>query len=49
VQHASAPPGYGSTVVEEAGSHSIYISQPQAVAALIAQAAQLARPATATL
>jgi hypothetical protein len=39
----------GSTVVEEAGSHSIYISQPHAVAALIAQAARLARPAAATL
>jgi pimeloyl-ACP methyl ester carboxylesterase len=30
----------GSTVVEVAGSHAIYISQPQAVAALIKQAAQ---------
>jgi hypothetical protein len=29
----------GSTVVEAAGSHSIYISQPAAVAALIEQAA----------
>jgi pimeloyl-ACP methyl ester carboxylesterase len=29
----------GSTVVEVAGSHAIYMSQPQAVAALIAQAA----------
>jgi pimeloyl-ACP methyl ester carboxylesterase len=29
----------GSTVVEVAGSHSIYVSQPQAVAALIEQAA----------
>jgi pimeloyl-ACP methyl ester carboxylesterase len=37
----------GSTVVEEAGSHSIYISQPHTVAALIAQAARLARPAEA--
>jgi pimeloyl-ACP methyl ester carboxylesterase len=39
----------GSTVVEEAGSHSIYISQPQASAGLIGQAARLARPAGATL
>jgi pimeloyl-ACP methyl ester carboxylesterase len=39
----------GSTVAEEAGSHSIYISQPQAVAALTKQAARLARPAAATL
>jgi pimeloyl-ACP methyl ester carboxylesterase len=39
----------GSTVAEEAGSHSIYISQPHAVAVLIAQAARLARPAAATL
>jgi pimeloyl-ACP methyl ester carboxylesterase len=39
----------GSTVVEDAGSHSIYISQPQASAGLIAQAARLARPAGATL
>jgi len=30
----------GSTVVEMAGSHSIYISQPNAVAALIEKAAQ---------
>lgn len=30
----------GSTVVESAGSHSVYISQPQAVAALIEQAVQ---------
>src|SRR5215207_8690082 len=30
----------GSTVVEEAGSHSIYVSQPQATADLIKQAAQ---------
>ncbi|WP_297491351.1 alpha/beta hydrolase [Pseudonocardia sp.] len=29
----------GSTVVEAAGSHSIYVSQPAAVAALIEQAA----------
>jgi pimeloyl-ACP methyl ester carboxylesterase len=39
----------GSTVAEEAGSHSIYISQPHAVAVLIAQAARLARPAAATV
>jgi hypothetical protein len=29
----------GSTVVEAAGSHAIYISKPEAVAALIAKAA----------
>ncbi|MEA2670633.1 MAG: hypothetical protein QOG45_853 [Chloroflexota bacterium] len=29
----------GSTVVEVAGSHAIYVSQPQAVTALIEQAA----------
>jgi pimeloyl-ACP methyl ester carboxylesterase len=29
----------GSTVVEARGSHSIYVSQPQAVAAIIAKAA----------
>ena len=39
----------GSTVAEESGSHSIYISQPRAVAALIEQAARAARPAAATL
>jgi pimeloyl-ACP methyl ester carboxylesterase len=39
----------GSTVAEEAGSHSIYISQPRAVAALIEQAARLALQATAAL
>ena len=33
----------GSTVTEAPGSHSIYISQPQAVAGLIAQAAREAR------
>ena len=37
----------GSTVVEVAGSHSIYVSQPDAVAALIKQAAQGAAAATA--
>jgi hypothetical protein len=30
----------GSTVVEERGSHAIYVSQPSAVAALIATAAK---------
>ena len=30
----------GSTIVEVAGSHAIYVSQPNAVAALIKQAAQ---------
>ena len=33
----------GSTVVEVAGSHSVYVSQPQAVAALIAKAAKGAK------
>src|SRR5580765_325656 len=37
----------GSTVVEVAGSHAIYVSQPKAVAALIKQAAQGAAAATA--
>jgi pimeloyl-ACP methyl ester carboxylesterase len=32
----------GSTVVEQAGSHSIYVSQPYATAELIKQAARLA-------
>jgi len=32
----------GSTVTEARGSHAIYVSQPQAVAALIAKAAQTA-------
>jgi hypothetical protein len=32
----------GSTVVEGAGSHSIYVSQPRAVADLIKQAAERA-------
>ena len=36
----------GSTVVEAAGSHAIYVSQPQAVAALIEQAAQGTQTAT---
>jgi hypothetical protein len=30
----------GSTVVEAAGSHAIYVSQPSAVADLITQAAR---------
>jgi len=34
----------GSTVVEVAGSHAIYVSQPMAVAALIAKAAKEAKP-----
>ncbi len=34
----------GSTVVEVAGSHAIYVSQPMAVAALIAKAAKEATP-----
>src|SRR3989442_4830640 len=34
----------GSTVVEAAGSHAIYVSQPMAVAALIANAAKEATP-----
>jgi len=37
----------GSTVVEVAGSHAIYVSQPNAVVALIKQAAQGAAAATA--
>jgi pimeloyl-ACP methyl ester carboxylesterase len=36
----------GATVVEVPGSHAIYVSQPQAVAALIAQAAQSLQTAT---
>jgi pimeloyl-ACP methyl ester carboxylesterase len=35
----------GSTVVEAAGSHAIYVSQPAAVAALIEQAASAPTPA----
>jgi pimeloyl-ACP methyl ester carboxylesterase len=35
----------GSSVVEVAGSHAIYVSQPDAVAALIAQAAESLEPA----
>ena len=37
----------GSTVAEVAGSHAIYVSQPNAVAALIKEAAQGAAAATA--
>jgi pimeloyl-ACP methyl ester carboxylesterase len=37
----------GSTVVEVAGSHAIYVSQPNAVVVLIKQAAQGAAAATA--
>lgn len=37
----------GSTVVEVAGSHAVYVSQPNAVAALIKQAAQGTLAATA--
>jgi pimeloyl-ACP methyl ester carboxylesterase len=37
----------GATIVEAAGSHAIYVSQPNAVAALIKQAAQGAMAATA--
>jgi hypothetical protein len=39
--HVPARPG--ATVVEADGSHAIYVSQPQAVADLIKQAAQAAR------
>jgi pimeloyl-ACP methyl ester carboxylesterase len=39
----------GSIVVEVAGSHAIYVSQPDAVAALIKQAAQGAIAATAAI
>jgi pimeloyl-ACP methyl ester carboxylesterase len=35
----------GSTVAEAAGSHAIYVSQPMAVAALIAKAVKEAKPA----
>jgi pimeloyl-ACP methyl ester carboxylesterase len=38
----------GSIVVEGVGSHAIYVSQPNAVAALIKQAAQGAAAATAS-
>jgi hypothetical protein len=39
----------GASIVEEAGSHSIYISRPQATAAVIAQAARQARQGAAAL
>ena len=38
----------GSTVIEVAGSHAIYVSQPGAVAALIKQAAAEVSSATAS-
>jgi len=38
----------GSTVVEVQGSHAIYVSQPEAVAALIEQAVQGVQPAAAS-
>ena len=37
----------GATVTESAGSHSVYVSQPEAVARLIVEAAGAAHPATA--
>ena len=37
----------GSTVTEAAGSHAIYISKPEAVAALIAKAAKSVSSKTA--
>lgn len=37
----------GATIAETAGSHAIYVSKPQAVAALIAQAAQSVSSKTA--
>jgi hypothetical protein len=37
----------GSTVVEVNGSHAIYVSQPGAVAALIEQAAEVVKAASA--
>ncbi len=36
----------GATVVEAAGSHSIYVSQPQPAAEAIKQAARAEAPAT---
>jgi pimeloyl-ACP methyl ester carboxylesterase len=39
----------GATIVEEAGSHSIYVSQPQATAAVIVQATRQASQAPAAL
>jgi hypothetical protein len=37
----------GSTIAEAAGSHAIYISKPQSVAALIAKAAKSVSSETA--
>jgi hypothetical protein len=37
----------GSTVIETAGSHAVYVSQPAAVAALIERAARELEPASA--
>ena len=34
------PPRAGATIVEEKGSHAIYVSKPEPVAALIKKAAQ---------
>ena len=39
----------GATVAQAPGSHSVYVSQPQAVAGLIEQAAQLTRTAAPAL
>ena len=39
----------GATIVEEPGSHSIYVSRAEPVAALIAQAAESARPVAASV
>ena len=36
----------GATVVEETGSHAIYVSQPEAVARLIEKAAEAVETAT---
>jgi hypothetical protein len=36
----------GATVIEVKGSHAVYVSQPQAVANLIATAANGVAPAT---
>ncbi len=36
----------GSTIVEVAGSHAVYVSKPEAVAALIKKAARGVKPAT---
>jgi hypothetical protein len=37
----------GATVVEAAGSHAIYVSKPEAVAAFIAEAAKNVSPGMA--